>query len=105
MKLSDVWEDAGALAATGEATMIIGGHEANAAQAAAIAAKLRAMEATVAKTKALVNAIAQENQHECEADRIPVPSLHLARAGVQHPFAWAGCYCAVRMTNASVFSS
>ena len=42
MKLSDGWEGAGALAAAGEATTIIGGHEANAAHAAAIAAKLRA---------------------------------------------------------------
>ena len=41
--------------------------EANAAQAAAIAAKLRAMEVTVAKTKALVNATAMETQQECEA--------------------------------------
>ena len=31
MKLSEVWEGAGALAATGEATTIVGGHEANAA--------------------------------------------------------------------------
>jgi hypothetical protein len=53
MKLSDVWQGAGALAATGEATTIVGGHEANASHAAAIAAKLRAVEATVAKTKAL----------------------------------------------------
>src|SRR5262249_59315628 len=67
MKLADVWEGAGALAATGEATTIIGGHEANAAHAAAIAAKLRTMEATVVKTKALVNAVAQETQQECEA--------------------------------------
>jgi hypothetical protein len=67
MKLSDVWQGAGALAATGEASTIIGGHEANAAHAAAIAAKLRAMEATVAKTKMLANTIAQEVQHECEA--------------------------------------
>ena len=51
MKLSEVWEGAGALAATGEATTIVGGHEANAA--ALIAAKLRAVEATVAKTKVL----------------------------------------------------
>lgn len=51
MKLSEVWEGAGALAATGEATTIVGGHEANAA--AAIAAKLRAVEATVATTKVL----------------------------------------------------
>ena len=67
MNLSDVWQGAGALAAGGEATTIIGGHEANAAQAAAIAAKLRAMEVTVAKTKMLANTIAQEVQHECEA--------------------------------------
>jgi hypothetical protein len=67
MKLSDQWEGAGSLAATGEATTIIGGHEANAAHAAAIAGKLRAMEATVVKAKMLANTIAQEVQHECEA--------------------------------------
>jgi hypothetical protein len=67
MKLSDVWDGAGALAATGEATTIIGGHEANAAHAAAVAGKLRAMEATVVKAKMLANTIAQEVQHECEA--------------------------------------
>jgi hypothetical protein len=67
MKLADVWEGAGALAATGQATTIIGGHEANAAHAAAIAGKLRAMEATVVKAKMLANTIAAEVQHECEA--------------------------------------
>jgi hypothetical protein len=67
MKLADVWEGVGALAATGEATTIIGGHEANAAHAAAIAGKLRAMEATVVKAKMLANTIAREVQHECEA--------------------------------------
>ncbi|MGV0793406.1 hypothetical protein [Mycolicibacterium sp. XJ1819] len=67
MALSDVWEGAGSMAATGEASTIIAGHEANAAHAAAIAVKLRAMEATVVKTKALANTIAQEVQHECEA--------------------------------------
>ena len=67
MNLSDQWEGAGSLAATGEATTIIGGHEANAAHAAAIAGKLRAMEATVVKAKMLANTIAQEVQHECEA--------------------------------------
>jgi hypothetical protein len=67
MKLSDMWLGAGALAATGEATTIIGGHEANAAHAAAIAGKLRAMEASVVKAKMLANTIAQEVQHECEA--------------------------------------
>ncbi len=66
MKLADVWEGAGALAATGEATTIIGGHEANAAHAVSIAGKLRAMEATVVKAKMLANTIAQEVQHECE---------------------------------------
>jgi hypothetical protein len=67
MQLSDHWEGAGSLAAAGEATTIIGGHEANAAHAAAIALKLRAMEATVVKAKTLANTIAQEVQHECEA--------------------------------------
>lgn len=66
MQLSDSWEGAASLAAAGEATTIIGGHEANAAHAAAIAAKLRTMEATVVKTKMLANTIAQEVQHECE---------------------------------------
>jgi hypothetical protein len=67
MQLADQWKGGGALAAGGEATTIIAGHEANAAQAAAIALKLRSMEATVAKTKVLVNSTAQETQHECEA--------------------------------------
>jgi hypothetical protein len=67
MNLTDSWEGAGSLAAAGEATSIIGGHEANAAHAAAIAGKLRAMEATVVKAKMLANTIAQEVQHECEA--------------------------------------
>lgn len=67
MQLTDTWEGAGSLAAAEEASTIIGGHEANAAQAAAIAAKLRAMEVTVVKTKMLANTIAQEVQHECEA--------------------------------------
>lgn len=57
----------GSIAAAGEATTIIGGHESNAAQATAIALKLRSMEVTVAKTKALVNATAMETQTECEA--------------------------------------
>ena len=67
MQLADQWKGTGALAAGGEATTIIAGHETNAAQAAAIALKLRSMEATVAKTKMLVNATAQEVQQECEA--------------------------------------
>jgi hypothetical protein len=67
MQLSDSWKGAAALAATGEATTIIGGHETNAAHAAAVAGKLRAMEASVVKAKMLANTIAQEVQHECEA--------------------------------------
>ena len=67
MSLSEKWTGGGAVAAAGEATTIIGGHEAHAAQAAAIALKLRSMEVTVARTKALVNATAMETQHECEA--------------------------------------
>jgi hypothetical protein len=66
MQMADTWKGTGALAAGGEATTIIAGHEANAAQAAAIALKLRTMEATVAKTKVLVNATALEVQQECE---------------------------------------
>lgn len=67
MQMADQWKGASSLAAGGEATTIVAGHEANAAQAAAIALKLRTMEATVAKTKMLVNVTAQEVQHECEA--------------------------------------
>ena len=77
MKMSDAWKGGGALAAAGEASTIIGDHEANAAHAAAIAAKLRTMEVTVARTKALVNATAQETQHECEAlQALPVSNTH-----------------------------
>lgn len=67
MSLTDSWRGLGAVSASGEATQIIGGHEANAAQAAATAVKLHAMEVTVAKTKALVNATATEVQQECMA--------------------------------------
>jgi hypothetical protein len=65
--LSAKWTGGGSAAAAGEATGIIGGHESNAAQAAAIALKLRTMEVAVARTKALVNATAMETQTECEA--------------------------------------
>jgi hypothetical protein len=65
--LAAQWTGAGSVAASGEATSIIGGHEANAAHAAAIALKLQTMEASVAKTKALVNATAEEVQQECMA--------------------------------------
>ncbi|MCK0176805.1 hypothetical protein [Mycolicibacterium sp. F2034L] len=75
MKLSDAWHGGGAVAAAGEASTIIGGHEANAAHAAAIAAKLRSMEAAVVQTKMLVNTVAQETQHEVEAiSALPVPN-------------------------------
>jgi hypothetical protein len=65
--LAAQWTGAGSVAASGEATSIIAGHEANAAHAAAIALKLQTMEASVAKTKALVNATAEEVQQECMA--------------------------------------
>jgi len=70
------------MAAAGEATTIIGGHEANAAHATAIAVKLRAMEASVVKTKLLANTIAQETQAECEAiAAMPLPNAgELARS-------------------------
>jgi len=61
------WQGTGSVAAMGEATAIIGGHEINAAQATAIAVKLRAMEVTVAKTKTLVNATAEATNAACMA--------------------------------------
>ena len=67
MQMSEQWQGGASVAATGEATSIIAGHESHAAQAAAIAAKLRSMEVTVAKTKLLVNTTAQETQQECTA--------------------------------------
>lgn len=67
MSLTDKWTGGASLAAAGEATTIIGGHEANGAQAAAIAAKLHSMAATVVQTKNLVNATAEETQQECMA--------------------------------------
>lgn len=67
MGLSDQWRGGASTAAQGEATTIIGGHEANGAQAAAIAAKLHSMAAAVVRTKNMVNAIAEETQQECMA--------------------------------------
>ncbi|WP_304116472.1 hypothetical protein [Mycolicibacterium bacteremicum] len=67
MKMTGEWEGGASLAAAGEASTIIGGHEANAAQAAAIAAKLRTMEAAVIQTKTMANIVAQETQAECMA--------------------------------------
>lgn len=66
-RLTGEWEGGGSLAAAGEAGTIIGGHEANGAQAAAIAAKLRTMEAAVIQTKMTANIVAQETQAECMA--------------------------------------
>lgn len=66
-KLTGEWLGGGGVAAAGEATQIIGGHEMNAAQAAAIALKLHAMEAAVVQTKTMVNATAMEVQQECMA--------------------------------------
>lgn len=60
------WTGPAATAALGEAGSIIGGHQINAAEASAIALKLRAMQASVMKAKAMVNATAQEVQHACE---------------------------------------
>lgn len=75
MKLSDAWTGVGSVAAAGEASTIIGGHESNAAHATAIAVKLRSMEAAVVQTKMLVNTVAQETQHEVEAiSAMPFPN-------------------------------
>ena len=67
MKMTGDWLGTGSAAAAGEASSIIGSHESNAAQAAAIAAKLRTMEATVIQTKTMANIVAQETQAECMA--------------------------------------
>ncbi|MDH6243754.1 hypothetical protein [Mycobacterium sp. OTB74] len=76
MSLTDQWTGAGSSAAAGEAGTIIGGHEANGAQAAAIAAKLQTMVASVIKTKNLVNATAEEVQQECMAlSAAPFPNV------------------------------
>lgn len=66
-KLTGDWEGMGSMAAAGEAGTIIGGHEANGAQAAAIAATLRTMEAAVIQAKTMANIVAQETQAECVA--------------------------------------
>ncbi|MCA4751439.1 WXG100 family type VII secretion target [Mycolicibacterium fortuitum] len=65
-KLQGNWEGAASLAASGEATTMIGGHEANGLQAQAISTALMKMAATVVETKTVVNAAAQEVQHEVE---------------------------------------
>ena len=71
--MANSWTGPAADAALGEASTIINGHEINAAQASAIALQLHAMAAAVTKTKAMVNATAQETQHACEAiEAMPV---------------------------------
>ncbi|OBB88725.1 hypothetical protein [Mycolicibacterium peregrinum] len=65
-KLQGTWEGGASLAAAGEATTMIGGHEANGLQAQAISTALMKMASTVAATKAAVNAVSQEVQHEVE---------------------------------------
>lgn len=65
-KLAEDWRGSGATAASGEATTMIGGHEANAVQAQAIATQLAAMAAAVVQTKTTVNATAQGVQHAVE---------------------------------------
>lgn len=76
MNLTGQWMGAASAAAAGEAGTIIGGHEANGAQAAAIAAKLQSMVAAVIKTKNLVNATAEEVQAECMAlSAAPFPNV------------------------------
>ncbi|CDQ47069.1 hypothetical protein SAMN04488581_0564 [Mycolicibacterium neoaurum] len=67
VQMGSEWQGPASTAAAGEATSIIGGHEANAAQAAAIAAKLRTMEAAVVQTKMMANMVAQQTQAACMA--------------------------------------
>ncbi|OBI40309.1 hypothetical protein A5707_10380 [Mycobacterium kyorinense] len=74
MQIQGIWTGAAATAALGEASTIINGHEINAAEASAIALKLRAMEASVVKAKGLANATAQLTQRTCEMiEGLPLP--------------------------------
>ena len=74
-KLTEVWQGTGSIAASGEATTMIGGHETNAAQAEAISAQLLAMASAVVQTKTTVNATAQAVQHAVEAvQAVPYPN-------------------------------
>ncbi len=66
LQLSEEWEGTGAQAALEEASAIISKHEANFEAAKATALKLRNMEASVAKTKNMVNNTAREVQLDCE---------------------------------------
>lgn len=66
-KLTGEWQGGASLAASGEATTMIAGHEANAAQAQAIATALTTMAAAVVQTKTTLNAAAEEVQQEVMA--------------------------------------
>jgi hypothetical protein len=66
-KLTDAWQGGASVAASGEATTMIAGHEANAAQAQAIATALTTMAAAVVQTKTALNAAAEEVQQEVMA--------------------------------------
>lgn len=65
-KLGEGWTGTGSVAAAGEATTMIAGHEANGLQATAIGTALNTMAAAVVQTKTMLNAAAQEVQHEVE---------------------------------------
>lgn len=66
-KLTGEWQGGASVAASGEATTMIAGHEANAAQAQAIATALTTMAASVVQTKTMLNAAAEEVQQEVTA--------------------------------------
>src|SRR5690348_14800076 len=66
-KLTGEWQGGASVAASGEATTMIAGHEANAAQAQAIATALTTMAAAVVQTKTTLNAAAEEVQQEVMA--------------------------------------
>lgn len=75
-KLSEVWQGSGSVAASGEATTMIAGHEANAAQAQAIALQLTTMAGAVVQAKMAVNAAAKEVQAEVEAlQKVPFANM------------------------------
>ncbi|MFV8049124.1 hypothetical protein [Mycobacterium sp. 48b] len=66
-KLTGEWQGGASVAASGEATTMIAGHESNAAQAQAIATALTTMAAAVVQTKTTLNAAAEEVQQEVTA--------------------------------------
>lgn len=65
-RLTGEWQGGASVAASGEATTMIAGHEANGLQATAIGTALNTMAAAVVQTKTTLNAAAQEVQHEVE---------------------------------------